>query len=114
MSRNDNHVRRFFECGYPRRNWDPGKAVSGGAKTGDIALGRFGDEIGETVSSAQIAKQHDPDALVGRPVAAVVNFLPRQIGKSMSGLLVLGFPDVEGAVVLRNIDRPVADGTRLF
>ena len=74
----------------------------------------FGDEIGEKKSSAQITKYYDPDALVGRQVAAVVNFSPRQIGKSMSELLVLGFPDDEGAVVLANIDRPVADGARLF
>ena len=74
----------------------------------------FGDEIGEKKSSAQITKYYDPDALVRRQVAAVVNFSPRQIGKFMSEVLVLGFPDDEGAVVLANIDRPVANGARLL
>lgn len=74
----------------------------------------FGPEIGEKKSSAQITRYYEPGYLAGRQVAAVVNFAPRQIGKFMSEVLVLGFPDAEGEVVLVNIDRPVANGARLF
>jgi tRNA-binding protein len=74
----------------------------------------FGPEIGVKRSSAQITKYYRPERLVGRQVFAVVNFPPRQIGKFMSEVLTLGFPDEEGAVVLGAIDRKVPDGGRLF
>ena len=74
----------------------------------------FGPEIGVKRSSAQITKYYQPETLVGRQVFAVVNFPPRQIGKFMSEVLTLGFPDEEGAVVLGAIDRKVPDGGRLF
>jgi len=74
----------------------------------------FGDAIGEKKTSAQITKYYQPDSLVGRQVAAVVNFPPKQIGKFMSEILVLGFPDAEGEVVLLSVDHPVPNGGRLF
>jgi tRNA-binding protein len=74
----------------------------------------FGPEIGTRKSSAQIVKHYTLDELVGRKVAAVVNFPPRQIGPIMSEVLCLGFPDEEGAVVLLDVDRPVPNGGRLF
>ncbi|MFQ1699999.1 tRNA-binding protein [Loktanella agnita] len=73
----------------------------------------FGDEIGEKKTSAQITVHYDPQALVGRQVLAVVNFPPRQIGKFMSEVLVLGMPDKDGAVVLVGPDQPVPVGGRL-
>jgi tRNA-binding protein len=74
----------------------------------------FGAFIGRKRSSAQIAKHYRPEALVGRQVAAVVNFPPRQIGKFMSEVLTLGFPDADGEVVLFAPDRKVPDGGRMF
>jgi tRNA-binding protein len=56
----------------------------------------FGPEIGRKKSSAQITRHYQPAALAGRQVAAVVNFPPRQIGKTMSEVLTLGFPDEAG------------------
>jgi len=74
----------------------------------------FGPQIGRKTSSAQLTAHYGPHSLVGRQVAAVVNFPPRQIGKFMSEVLTLGFPDAEGAVVLIVPDRPVPDGGKLF
>jgi len=74
----------------------------------------FGAVIGQKKSSAQITEHYTPEALVGRQIAAVVNFPPRQIGKFMSEVLTLGFADANGAVVLFAPDRPVPNGSRLF
>ena len=74
----------------------------------------FGPEIGRKRSSAQLTVHYTPETLVGRQVAAVVNFPPRQIGPAMSEVLVLGFPDADGAVVLVRPDQAVPDGGRLF
>lgn len=74
----------------------------------------FGEDIGERKSSAQITRHYNPDDLVGRQVLAVVNFPPRQIGRFMSEVLVLGVPDSEGEVVLIGPDAPVPKGGKLF
>ncbi len=74
----------------------------------------FGPEIGERRSSAQIAKHYTPESLEGRLVLGVVNFPPRQIGKFMSEVLVLGVPDEEGEVVLLIPDKEVPVGGRMF
>jgi tRNA-binding protein len=74
----------------------------------------FGPEIGTRKSSAQITVHYTPDCLIGRQVAAVVNFPARQIGKFMSQVLTLGFPAEDGSVVLFAPDRVVPNGGRLF
>ncbi|MYH37997.1 MAG: tRNA-binding protein [Rhodospirillaceae bacterium] len=74
----------------------------------------FGAAIGTRKSSAQITAHYAPEDLVGRKVAAVLNFPPRQIANIISEILVLGFPDADGEVVLIGVDRDVPDGGRLF
>lgn len=74
----------------------------------------FGPVIGRKRSSAQITENYEPAALIGRQVAAVVNFPPRQIGPMMSEVLTLGFPDEHGHVVLVEPSQAVPDGGRLF
>jgi tRNA-binding protein len=74
----------------------------------------FGPEIGIKRSAAQITKYYTAETLVGRQVAAVVNFPPRQIGKFMSEVLTLGFPSAEGEVVLLSPERPVPNGGRVY
>lgn len=74
----------------------------------------FGDDLGVKKSSAQVTAHYTPEALIGRQVMAVVNFPPRQIGKFMSEVLVLGVPDEVGEVVLIAPDQDVPKGARLF
>ncbi len=74
----------------------------------------FGAGIGRKRSSAQIVKNHPPESLIGRQVVAVVNFPPRQIGKFMSDVLVLGVPDENGEVMLLQPERTVPNGGRMY
>lgn len=74
----------------------------------------FGPAIGVRQSSAQLTAHYRPADLVGRQVAAVVNLSPRQIGPVLSEILVLGFPDAGGDVVLVAPERPVPNGGRLY
>ena len=73
----------------------------------------FGEEIGIKKTSAQITVHYTPEGLVGRQVAAVVNFPPRQIGKFMSEVLTLRFDDENGNIVLIRPSQPVPNGGRL-
>ena len=74
----------------------------------------FGPDIGEKKTSAQVTKHYSHKQLAGRQVAAVVNFPPRQIGKFMSEVLVLGFPDADGDVVMIGPDQNVPNGGKLY
>ncbi len=74
----------------------------------------FGAEIGKKWSSAQITVHYTPEALIGKPVCAVVNFAPKRIAGFESQVLVLGFADATGAVVLVAPDHNVANGARLY
>lgn len=73
----------------------------------------FGPGVGVKKSSAQITQHYEPQTLVGKQVAGVVNFPPSQIGKFMSEVLTLGFADEDGGIVLFSPDKPVPNGARL-
>ena len=73
----------------------------------------FGDEIGVKKSSAQITAHYDPLRIIGKQVMAVVNFPPRQIGRFMSEVLVLGLSDAEGRIVLIGPDKMVRNGEKM-
>jgi tRNA-binding protein len=73
----------------------------------------FGDGIGRKKSAAQITDLYTTRDLIGKKVVAVVNFPPRQIGKYMSEVLVMGFADKAGRIVLFDLDREVPNGARL-
>ncbi|MBB3128971.1 tRNA-binding protein [Paenibacillus rhizosphaerae] len=68
-------------------------------------------ELGVKRSSAQITRRYTPEQLVGRQVAAVVNFPVRRIAGYESEVLVLGGVPEEGDVVLLAPDVPVVNGT---
>ena len=74
----------------------------------------FGAELGVRKASAQVTTHYTIEDLIGRQVAAVVNFPPKQIGKFMSEILVLGVPDADGEVVLLGPERRVPDGGRMY
>ncbi|MCY4591283.1 MAG: tRNA-binding protein [Alphaproteobacteria bacterium] len=74
----------------------------------------FGPEIGVRKTSAQVTMHYTLDELTGRQVVAVVNFPPKQIGKFMSEVLVLGIPDADGEVVLLGVDQDVPNGGRMY
>ena len=74
----------------------------------------FGREIGERKTSAQITKNYQPEKLIGCQVAGVVNFPAKQIGNFMSEVLILGFPDANGEVILIGPDGDVPNGGKLY
>ena len=73
----------------------------------------FGDVIGVKKSSAQITHHYAKDELIGRQVAAVVNFPVRQIANFFSEVLTLGFADNDGHIVLIETGQKVPNGSRM-
>ena len=74
----------------------------------------FGSKIGLKKTSAQLTKNYNPDELIGKQIAAVINFPPKQIGKMISEILVLGFPDNKNEPILVMPSKKVLNGGKLF
>jgi tRNA-binding protein len=70
----------------------------------------FGEAIGELKTSAQITDLYQPENLIGRQVAAVVNFPKKQIGSFMSECLILGVVGGAGGIVLMQPQRDTPNG----
>ncbi|GAC1537982.1 MAG: tRNA-binding protein [Candidatus Velthaea sp.] len=88
--------------------------LAGARKPAYVLRIDFGPEFGERRSSAQLTVHYTAEELVGRQVAAVVNFAPKRIAGFESQVLVLGFADADGAVVLVSPMAAVPDGARLY
>ncbi len=74
----------------------------------------LGPELGIKKSSAQVTANYTKEALVGQQVICVTNFKPKQIANFVSEVLITGFPDAQGNVVLAQPAGPVANGVKLF
>ena len=74
----------------------------------------FGEVLGNKKTSAQLTEHYNPEELIGKQVAAVTNFPPKQIGKMISEVLVLGFPDKENNPILVTPTKKVNNGGKLF
>ena len=74
----------------------------------------FGDLIGHKKTSAQLTKNYLPSELIGKQLAAVINFPPKQIGKMISEVLVLGFPDENNEPVLVMPSKKILNGGKFF
>ena len=74
----------------------------------------FGKEIGIKKSSAQLKANYEAKDLINKQVAAVINFPPKQIGKTISEVLVVGFPNKQNEAILISPDIKVGNGGKLY
>ncbi len=75
----------------------------------------LGDTVGVKKSSAQITENYTKDSLIGLRVQCIINFPKKQIGNFLSEILITGYADHKGNIILATIptESQVADGARL-
>ena len=74
----------------------------------------FGEQIGIKKSSTQLQSNYTPQDLINKQIAAVINFSPKQIGKVISEVLVLGFPNNQNEPILISPDIKIKNGGKLY
>ena len=74
----------------------------------------FGKDIGIKKSSAQLRKNYKSEELLNKQVLAVINFSPKQIGKIISEVLVLGLPDENNEPILISVEKKLSNGVKLY
>lgn len=70
--------------------------------------------LGVMKSSAQITRHYAKEQLEGKQVVCIVNFAAKQIGPFRSEILITGFADEHGDVILATADKNVPNGAQLF
>ena len=70
-------------------------------------------ELGIKKSSAQITHRYTEEILLNKQVVCVVNFPEKQIGPFISQILVTGFANSRGEIVLAVPDQEVPNGAKL-
>jgi tRNA-binding protein len=73
----------------------------------------FGPEFGQRRSSAQITKHYSKELLLGKQVICVCNFPVKQIANFFSEVLVTGFADQNGDIILAVPDKPSPNFAKL-
>lgn len=70
--------------------------------------------MGIKTSSAQLTVNYSPESLINKQVVCVTNLGSRKIAGFTSEVLITGFPDMDGNVVLCIPDKQVPNGVKLF
>src|ERR1700733_9965220 len=74
----------------------------------------FGSEIGIKQTSAQVTVHYTAESLIGRKEVGCVNLGYKNIAGFTFELLLVGFPDTDGAICLISVVPAVPNGMKMF